>query len=267
MRQAHHLILRRASFYEPEPDVPQRSGRCANRHRRLPSRLCCGKVQSVLVLCLSVFTRLAFEKLYRKMLSLLARRTCLVLALLLPAVARAAQAPVLPTVSFLNLNKERITLPADLHSDRNLLLLYFQLTQQPQVDGWNSAVEHWHTFDPTRVAYTSLVSPQKNILARWWQNASMRSSSPDNHRWSTTLPLYVDKRSFERQLGIASENQPILLLLDRSGHVLSKITGPPTESNQALLREALQAAGSPPLTQASPAAPLPRSAEPASPHH
>jgi hypothetical protein len=201
------------------------------------------------------------------MLSLLARRTCVVLTLLLPAVARAAQAPVLPTVSFYNLNKERITLPADLHSDRNLLLLYFQLTQQAQVDGWNSTIERWHSIDPSLIAYTSLVSPQKNILARWWQNASIRSSSPDNHRWSTTLPLYVNKHSFERQLDIGSESQPVLLLLDRSGHVLGKVSGPPTESNQALARAALQAAGSPPLTPASPAAPRPRNTEPGSPHH
>jgi hypothetical protein len=177
------------------------------------------------------------------------------------------QAPVLPTVSFYNLNKERVTLPADLHSDRNLLLLYFQLTQQPEVDGWNSAIEHWHSIDPSLVAYTSLVSPQKNILARWWQNASIRSSSPDNHRWSTTLPLYVDKHSFERQLGIGSESEPVLLLLDRSGHVLSKVSGPSTESNRAVVRAALQAAGSPPLTPAGPAAPTQRNAEPASPHH
>ncbi|MCU1312986.1 MAG: hypothetical protein JWM54_743 [Acidobacteriaceae bacterium] len=201
-----------------------------------------------------------------KMLCLLARKTCVVLTLLLPAGARAAQAPVLPNVSFYNLNKQRITLPADLHSDRNLLLLYFQLTQQPQVDGWNSAIEHWHSIDPSLMAYTSLVSPQKNILARWWQNASIRSSSPDNHRWSTTLPLYVDKRSFERQLGIDSENQPVLLLLDRSGHVLNKVGGSATEGNQALVRAALQAAGSPPLTPVSHATP-PHNAEAASPHH
>jgi hypothetical protein len=206
----------------------------------------------------------------RNMLCLLARRTCILLTLLLPAVARAAQAPVLPTISFFNLNKQRITLPADLQSDRNLLLLYFQLTQQPEVDGWNTAIEHWHAIDPALVAYTSLVSPQKNILARWWQNASIRSSSPDNHRWSTTLPLYVDKRSFERQLGIDSESKPVLLLLDRSGHVINKVIGPPTESNRALIRAALQGAGSPPLTPANLPAP-PRNAEPApprpSPHH
>ena len=132
------------------------------------------------------------------MLCLLARKTCVVLMLLLSTVAGIAQAPVLPTVTFYNRNKEKIPLPADLHSDRKLLLLYFQLTQQPEVDGWNSAIEHWHSIDPALIAYTSLVSPQKNILSRWWQNASIRSSSPDNHRWSTTLPLYVDRSSFDR---------------------------------------------------------------------
>jgi len=188
------------------------------------------------------------------MLSLLARRTCVVLALLLPMVAQAAEAPILPTISFYNLNKERVTLPGDLHSDRNLLLLYFQLTQQSDVDAWNSTIDQWHSIDSSLVAYTSLVSPAKNILSRWWQNASIRSASPNNSRWSTTLPLYVNKHGFEAKLGIASEAQPVLLLLDRKGHVLSRVSGPPTENNTAVMRGALQGAGSPPLK---PALPLP----------
>jgi hypothetical protein len=157
----------------------------------------------------------------------------------------AAQPVVLPTVSFDNLSKDKVTLPADFHSDRNLLLLYFDLTQQPDIDNWNAAVDHWRATDPALAAYTSLVSSQKNFLSRWWQNSSLRSALDDRTRWPTTVPLYVDKHAFKRKLDIGSEKQVIVLLLDRKGQVLSRVEGPPTDSSRTAMTAALRAAGSP----------------------
>src|SRR5215469_6679816 len=106
----------------------------------------------------------------------------LVLLLAAAMAGRAAQPIVLPTVSFDALSKQRLTLPADFHTDRNLLLLYFDLTQQPDVDSWNKVIDGWRAADPSLTAYTSLVSSQKNFLSRWWQNSSMRSASSDSSR-------------------------------------------------------------------------------------
>ena len=157
----------------------------------------------------------------------------------------AAQPVVLPTVSFDNLSKDKVTLPADFHSDRNLLLLYFDLTQQTDIDNWNAAVDRWRAADPALASYTSLVSSQKNFLSRWWQNSSLRSALDDRTRWPTTVPLYVDKHAFERKLDIPSEKQVIVLLLDRKGQVLSRVGGPPTDSSRTAIAGALRAAGSP----------------------
>jgi hypothetical protein len=165
---------------------------------------------------------------------------------------RAAEPPVFPTVSYYTLSKQRVTLPADLHGDRNLLLLYFELTQQADVDNWNGIIDQWRASDPSLTSYTSLVSSQKNFLSRWWQNASMRSGTDSSH-WPTTLPLYVNKHTFERQLAIPSEKQVVLLLLDRKGHVLSRVTGPATDASRTAMRNALHAAGAPPTPAPSPA--------------
>jgi hypothetical protein len=183
------------------------------------------------------------------MRSLITRVVLLALAAVM--AVRAAEPVVLPTISFDNLSKNRITLPADLHSDRNLLLLYFELTQQADVDNWNTIIDRWRAGDPSLTAYTSLVSPQKNFLSRWWQNASMRSAS-DSSRWPTTLPLYVNKHDFEHRLEIRSEKQVVLLLLDRKGHVLSRVTGTPTDSTRTAMGNALRAAGAPALPAPAP---------------
>ncbi len=164
------------------------------------------------------------------------------LALISVTAVRAAEPVVLPTVSFDNLSKNRVTLPADLHTDRNVLLLYFELTQQADVDNWNGIIDHWRASDPSLTSYTSLVSSQKNFLSRWWQNASMRSAS-DPSRWPTTVPLYVNKRDFEHRLAIPSEKRVVLLLLDRKGHVLSRVSGPPSDSTRTAMEGALRAAG------------------------
>lgn len=177
------------------------------------------------------------------MRSLIARIVLLALASVM--AVRAAEPPVLPTVSFYTLSKQHVTLPADLHGDRNLLLLYFDLTQQPDVDNWNGIIDRWRANDPSLTSYTSLVSQQKNFLSRWWQNASIRSASSDRSRWPTTLPLYVDRHAFEHRLGIPSEKQGVLLLLDRQGHILSRVSGPPTDNSRVEMRNALNAAGAP----------------------
>jgi hypothetical protein len=170
----------------------------------------------------------------------------IVLVIFIGVMAIAAAEPlVLPTVSFDNLSKDKVTLPADFRSDRNLLLLYFDLTQQPDVDSWNTTIDHWRAADPSLASYTSLVSSQKNFLSRWWQNSSLRNASDDPARWPTTVPLYVDKHSFERKLGITSEKEVVVLLLDRKGQVRSRVNGPPTDSTRTAITAALRAAGSP----------------------
>jgi hypothetical protein len=191
------------------------------------------------------------------MRSLIAR--ILLLALVAVTAVRAAEPVVLPTISFYTLSKDHVTLPADFRGDRNLLLLYFDLTQEHDIDDWNGVIDRWRGGDPSLTSYTLLVSPQKNFLSRWWQNASMRSASPDHSHWPTTLPIYVDKHAFEQKLGIPTEKQVVLLLTDRKGRVLSRVGGPPTDSNRTALKSALNAAGSP-------LAPSPAPPVTASPH-
>ena len=188
------------------------------------------------------------------MRSLLAR--IVLLALTSVVAVRAADPPVFPTVSFYTLSKQHVTLPTDLHGDRNLLLLYFELTQQTDIDNWNGAIDQWRASDPSLTSYTSLVSSQKNFLSRWWQNASMRSGTDSSH-WPTTLTLYVNKHNFEHELGISSEKQVVLLLLDRKGHVVSRVSGPATDANRTAMRGALHAAGGPTMPAPPPAATAP----------
>ena len=56
-----------------------------------------------------------------------------------------------------------------------------------------------------------------------------------------TVPLYVDKAGFLRSLQVPSEQQIVLLLTDKAGHVLWREAGPVTDVKKAALTSFLSA--------------------------
>ena len=166
-----------------------------------------------------------------------------VAALAATAVAQTAPSAVFPATTAYTLSKVKVTLPADLRSDANLLLLYFRADQQPDVEAWVAVIDGWRNANPALGTYTSLVSPRMNILSRWWQNASLRSAFPDSRRWPVTLPLYVDRSAFLHALAIDSDKQVVLLVTDRQGRVVAHATGTATQQNRTAIHNALPAPG------------------------
>jgi hypothetical protein len=79
------------------------------------------------------------------------------------------------------------------------------------------------------------VGPSENSLYRWWLNASLRGSlSPPQPR-RYTVPLYVNKARFLGALQVQSEQEIVLLLTDKAGHVVWRTAGPLTDSKRAAL--------------------------------
>src|ERR1700759_3389007 len=141
-------------------------------------------------------------------------------------------AAVLPPVTAYALDRAKVTLPADFTAPLNLLILSFQRDQQPQVDGWMPALPPGALSVQT---WLLPVSPRASGLYRWWQNASLRSSLPPSQPRRYTVPLYVDKARLLRALQVSSEQEVVLLLTDKAGHVLWRTTGPVSDSKKAAL--------------------------------
>ena len=157
--------------------------------------------------------------------------------LALPCSLAAAQnfqsspVAVLPPVTAFALDRAKVTLPADFAAPLNLLILSFQRDQQPAVDGWvrvlpkGGAVQTW----------LLPISPRENGLYRWWLNASLRGSLSPSQPRHYTVPLYVNKAQFLRSLQVSSEQEIVLLLTDKAGHVLWRTAGAVTDSKRAAL--------------------------------
>jgi hypothetical protein len=132
---------------------------------------------------------------------------------------------MLPTVTSYALDKSKVTLPADLSGTQNVLVLYFQPDQSDAAVAWIKGLEPLHSAHADLQMYILPIYSKENFLYRWWIDASTRSSAPSTQDWHTTIPIFVDKPSFFRTLGITSEKQPFVLLTDKAGHVEWKTQG------------------------------------------
>jgi hypothetical protein len=155
------------------------------------------------------------------------------------ATPQNSQVPsvVLPPVTAYALDRAKVTLPADFATPFNLLILSFQRDQESVVDGWLPVVP---SETRSRVQTWLLpISQRENGVYRWWLNASLRGSQAASQPRRYTVPLYVDKAKFLRALQVYSEQDVVILLTDRGGHVVWRSSGPLTDGKKADLNNFL----------------------------
>ncbi|MFC2015386.1 hypothetical protein ACFLUM_00440 [Chloroflexota bacterium] len=130
-----------------------------------------------------------------------------------------------PSVTGLNLQRHKLSLPQDLEGELNLVLIAFQQWQQTQVDTWipfARQLEESHS----GVRYYELPTIQRlNVLARTFINEGMRAGIPDPVSRERTITLYVDKATFREALQLPGEDDIHVLLLGRQGRVLWRAEG------------------------------------------
>jgi hypothetical protein len=154
-------------------------------------------------------------------------------ALAAPQNSQSPPAAVLPPVTAYALNRAKVTLPTDFAAPLNLLILIFQRDQQSVVDGWLPVLTPGT--GPTVQTWVLPISPRANGLYKWWLNASLRGSLSPSQPRRYTVPLYVDKTKFLHSLQVSSEQEVVLLLTDKAGHVLWRTAGPVTDNKKTAL--------------------------------
>jgi hypothetical protein len=152
-------------------------------------------------------------------------------SLAVPQNSKTSPVAALPTVTAYALDRAKVTLPADFAAPLNLLILSFQRDQQAMVDGW---VRGLPQSGPVQT-WVLPISQRENGLYRWWLNASLRGTLSPSQPRRYTVPLYVNKVQFLRSLQVSSEQEVVLLLTDKAGHVVWRTAGPVTDSKRAAL--------------------------------
>ncbi len=141
-----------------------------------------------------------------------------------------------PNVSGHNLDREQITFPDDFAGQYNFVLIAFQQWQQADINTWLPFV-HAQVSKHDEVTYYEFpVIQSRNMLARWFINEGMRAGIPDPVSRRQTVTLYLDKSTFRSELEIETEQDIVVLLVDRSGKVLARSQGKFTPEKAAALR-------------------------------
>jgi hypothetical protein len=150
-----------------------------------------------------------------------------------PRNSQVSPPAALPSVTAYALDRIKVTLPGDFAAPLNLLILSFQRDQQAMVDGWLPVL----TPDTIPGVQTWMlpVTSRENSLYKWWLNASLRGSLPPSQPRRYTVPVYVNKPQFLGSLQVTSEQEVVLLLTDKTGHVLWRTAGPMTDGKKAAL--------------------------------
>lgn len=146
----------------------------------------------------------------------------------------------LPNVKGSNLLRRKVTLPADLEGELNILLIAFQRWQQSVIDTWVPFARQLEETNEGVIYYELPVIQRMNVLARTFINEGMRAGIPDRLARERTITLYVDKVAFRRALELADEQDIYVVLIDRRGNVLWKEEGTFTAEKGESLGEAIQ---------------------------
>jgi hypothetical protein len=148
-----------------------------------------------------------------------------------------------PNISGNDLLRNKVTLPDDLSSRFNVLIVAFQQWHQGLVNSWvpflNHMVEQYSEFD-----YYELPTIRKmNWLTRSIIDNGMRAGIPSRDTRRRTITLYIDKEPFKQKLEIPDEDDIRLFLVSRDGEVLWTEAGAISEEKSESLVNALKKAG------------------------
>ncbi len=140
-----------------------------------------------------------------------------------------------PTVSGFNLMREEFIFPEDFQGVYNLVIIPFQQRQQEDVNTWIPAAQELERNYPDLVYYELPTIYELPALSRTFINEGMRAGIPDQISRERTVTFYLDKSVFKNALGITTEQNIQIFLVDREGNILWREEGLfTTDKNQSL---------------------------------
>jgi hypothetical protein len=160
------------------------------------------------------------------------------------AAVLAAALVIFPTVGGANLNGKSVTLPAGLRAPASFVYIAYVRGQQAQVDTWKPHVADIRRQHAALGEVEVPTLPKSAGFFRGFIDGGMRRGITDTAAREATITLYIDKRPFNQALGIASEDEIVVLLVKPDGTVLWRADGPYDASKTAGLEAAIASLGS-----------------------
>lgn len=145
-----------------------------------------------------------------------------------------------PEIESTNLNGEKKILPQGLIGDYKMLLIAFKREQQEDIDLWEPALLEWRKMLSSRPQggvnlcfYEIPTIYAMNAVQRELLYWGMRQGVKTPEARARVYTIYTDKDKFKQVLGIKTEDDIAMILLDSSNRVLLKSSGKFDEQKKA----------------------------------
>jgi len=145
-----------------------------------------------------------------------------------------------PVVSGFNLNRQELVFPRDFEGKLNLVIVPFQQPQQAVVNTWIPFAQELELKVPGFMYYELPTIYEMPSFSRTFINEGMRAGIPDQTARERTITLYLDKEAFKSGLGISSEDEISLFLVDGDGKIYWRSSGGYTEAKAGELQAVLE---------------------------
>jgi hypothetical protein len=147
---------------------------------------------------------------------------------------------IFPTVTGSNLLRQKLTLPRDFQGELNVVFVAFQQWQQMEVNSWIPLAQELEKQTRGLYYYELPTIQSRNVFYQKFINEGMRAGIPNQTSRERTITLYLNKAAFRRNLEMRDEDHINILLVDRSGNVLSSTRGAYTPEAGEILRQTIQ---------------------------
>jgi hypothetical protein len=153
-----------------------------------------------------------------------------------------------PRVEGTNLEGRRFSLPAELESAYNVVIVAFRRAQQADVDSWLPFLRQQKLAERGVRVYELPTLNRSYRMMRGFIDGGMARGIPEKATREATITLYIDKSPFKKALAISTEDRIVTLVVARDGRVLWRADGrfaPETGAELAGVLDALQARATP----------------------
>jgi hypothetical protein len=146
---------------------------------------------------------------------------------------------IFPDVVGINLDGDRISLPAGFKGRRNLIAIGFEREHQADIDTWIDVADQLAVKHQGFRFYEVPTIYEVNAAYRFWINNGMRLGIPAAEARTRTVTVYVDRAAFNKSLAISDTKEIHVLLVDADSRILWRTAGPASAAKLAALDQAL----------------------------
>lgn len=161
-----------------------------------------------------------------------------------PVVKGAApdESLIFPELVGTSLLLEQISVPSELSGDFKLVVVSYDVSQQPDVDEWLPALEDLNEAFPQLAGYYIPLLPKSAADASVFIIGGMVAAAKSDVDRARTIVVFTNVEAFNRLVNVPDMEAVQLFLLDQNQHILWRGSGHYNEKMLDELRTALQEA-------------------------